>query len=318
MMKWSVSKAKLFQTCQRKWYYSDILAHWRPKKGTPRRNAYDLKHLQSIQAWRGSLVDKVIEKRIILPIMFNNFVPDERSVISYAMQLADRQLEFGTKKKYLEEGMTQTKAGDDYAAFFDVEYNGGLKAEDISKAKEEIKLALHNLYAASIFNELTKTGIKLVAQRDLMISINGFCVTAKPDLIIFNDINPPHIIDWKVHEGRHTDYWQQLSVYAFVLSKIKPHKDFPQSFVDACHKAQSYAVTEFQLLQNKAKPYTLTDKDIEDAEDLIHLTGSVMQDMYNDRESLDASSCSTARYESTCISCQFRRLCWEGDSHVEN
>ena len=69
MMDWSISKAKLFQSCQRRWYFTSI-ARWNAKKEPIKREAYLLKSLQTVQGWRGSLVDKIIEKKILVPIMF--------------------------------------------------------------------------------------------------------------------------------------------------------------------------------------------------------------------------------------------------------
>jgi len=237
------------------------------------------------------------------------------------MELAERQLDFGLKKLNREPGMTKSKAGDDFAAFFDLEYNDGLKQEDIENAKAEIEAAIINLYNSPIFSELTIPGVKLVIQRNLQLPSNGFNILAIPDLILFKENCPPHIIDWKVHEGRYTDYWQQLSVYAYVLSKLastKPHKDFPKEFINACHKAHTYSVTESQLLKNKEKHYVLTEKDIDDVEDFIHITSQGMSELYEERNEIDPSYCSTTYYAATCRSCQFKRLCQEVDSHVKN
>ena len=100
--------------------------------------------------------------------------------------------------------MTKTKAGDEFAAFYDVEYNGGLDPEKIEHAKQEIRTAIHNFYKAPILSELTKPDTKLIIQRNLKFSYNGFNVTAIPDLIIFSGDDPPHNYRlesprWQIH-----------------------------------------------------------------------------------------------------------------------
>lgn len=316
-MDWSISKAKLFQSCQRRWYFTCI-ARWNAKKQPIKREAYLLKSLQSIQAWRGSLVDMIIEKKILLPIMFGNPPTPEDDVVSYALSLADKQIDFGTKKRHLEPGMTKKKAGDEFAAFFDVEYNEGLDPEKIEHAKQEIKTAIQNFYKLPILSELTKPDTKLIIQRSLKYGYNGFTVTAVPDLIIFSEDNPPHIIDWKVHEGRFTDYWQQLTVYAYVLyqvAQIKAHKDFPQSFVSNTPKPQTYSITEYQLLKGISKPYSISQEDIEHVEDLIHITGEWMQEYYEELDILPPKDFQTTLFPGSCITCSFKKLCKEVDNN---
>ncbi len=315
-MDWSISKAKLFQSCQRKWYFTNI-ARWNAKKKPIKREAYLLKSLQSIQAWRGSLVDMVIEKRILLPIYFGNPIPNEDSVISYALSLADKQLNFGINKRHLEKGMTKSKAGEEFAAFFDVEYNGGLDPDKIEHAKQEIKTAIQNFYKLPILPELTDPNTKLIIQRSLKFPYNGFNVTAIPDLIIFKEGKPPHIIDWKVHEGRYTDYWQQLTVYAYVLNQVanlKAHKDFPRSFVSDIPDPQTYSITEYQLLKGISKPYTISQEDINHVEDLIHITGEWMQEYSEEIETLSPKDFQTTLFPASCVACSFKKLCQE----VEN
>ncbi len=124
-MAWSISKAKVFSQCQRKWYYMDMLAH-HSKKYPIRREAFLLKQLQSISAWRGSIVDKVIEKKIVPQILYG-YPIREGEVIDYSMQLMEKQLAFGIQRRHLQLGMTKSSAGDEYCAFYDLEYNNGIE-----------------------------------------------------------------------------------------------------------------------------------------------------------------------------------------------
>jgi hypothetical protein len=77
-MKWSFSAARTFAACQRKWFYSNIFAYWGAKDKL-RKEAYYLKQLQSIYAWRGSLVDKVISRKIV-PAMKKGHMPSVKEV----------------------------------------------------------------------------------------------------------------------------------------------------------------------------------------------------------------------------------------------
>lgn len=309
-MQWSYSKANIFQQCQRKWFYGEIMAQWNAKDPL-RREIHLLKQCKSIYAWRGSLVDTVIEKLIIPRMIFRKSLPTDTETISFAMALADKQLEFGRQNKHREIGMTGKKAGDAYCAFFDIEYNKGLNDELISQMKDEIKKALLNLLHSDILKDILRNATKLIAQRNLLTKFEEYNVTSKPDLIAFYNDKPPLIIDWKVHEGRNTDYWLQLGIYAFVLSLADPHNDYKDILPKGKYLPQEYKIIEFQLLKNITKEYHLTEQDILDIEDHIHSTASVMLSLCGSENSFDVSFYASTDYPNLCASCEYQKACWE-------
>lgn len=226
-MAWSISKAKVFSKCQRKWYYMYMLAH-HSIKNPLRREAFLLKQLQSISAWRGNIVDKVIEKKIVPQILYG-YPIREKEVIDYSMQLMEKQLAFGIQRKHLQPGITKSSAGDEYCAFYDLEYNNGLDKNQIDTAKEEIKIALTNLIKSKLINDLLAEKPYLIAQRTLTYELAETSISSTPDLIVFHKDKAPTIIDWKVHAFGNAEYWLQLGVYGLALSLVKPHNDFPKN-----------------------------------------------------------------------------------------
>jgi len=52
-MIWSVSTAKMFERCQRQWFFKTQLANAKAKHES-RRRAWRLSKLQSLSAWRGN------------------------------------------------------------------------------------------------------------------------------------------------------------------------------------------------------------------------------------------------------------------------
>ncbi len=63
-MNWSISKAKIFSKCQRKWFYYAIMAR-KNSKDKYRFKAYVLKQLGRIHAWRVNIVNHIIETLLI-------------------------------------------------------------------------------------------------------------------------------------------------------------------------------------------------------------------------------------------------------------
>jgi nitroreductase len=79
---WSVSTTKLFQSCPRKYYYQQILAKGDPEDPRTRESA-ELKQLNNLYAWRGSLVDGVIS-RFVVPKINKREPLDEDHIIAFA------------------------------------------------------------------------------------------------------------------------------------------------------------------------------------------------------------------------------------------
>ena len=63
-MIWSVSTAKMFERCQRQWFFKTQLASAKAKDEM-RRRAWLLSKLQSLSAWRGNLVDQVLSQEVL-------------------------------------------------------------------------------------------------------------------------------------------------------------------------------------------------------------------------------------------------------------
>jgi hypothetical protein len=117
-MTWSFSESKLFNKCQRQWFYKSKVANALAKDPI-RKEAYLLSKLQSIYAWRGKIVDTVLSNYVVRNI--KNGV-NEQSTLSVAKNLFDQQLLFGKNHGLRKSNTSITKLGDQFAAFFDSEY----------------------------------------------------------------------------------------------------------------------------------------------------------------------------------------------------
>lgn len=311
-MRWSVSTSKIFSQCQRKWYFSQVVASH--GKGDPyRREIFLLKQLQSIHAWRGSLVDKVIDKKIVPEIKVKR-IPSEDKVIEYASTLIERQIEFGKAQKFREPEMTKSKAGDIYAAFYDIEYNGNLDAEKLQEAVHEIKSSLSNLLNSNLLKEISEKNTCIISQRSLSYNFSDTNITCRPDLIVFYDSSPPMIVDWKVHAYATAEYWLQLGIYGYIFSLINPHRDFPSDYQKYACNVENFDLIEYQLLKNRIRKYSLSEADVSEIEDYIfesvtRMNGSIDGKQYKE---IDINQFQTAHSPNIFARCEFRKVCWAG------
>src|SRR5690242_4573886 len=114
-MNWSFSNQRRFRACQRQWYYQEVVAH-HAANDPQRRLAYELSKLQSLSAWRGTLIDSVLTDKVIAGIITRRF-PSLDEALSFAKQRFDAQVQFARAHRVHEKGMSPTKFRESFAAW---------------------------------------------------------------------------------------------------------------------------------------------------------------------------------------------------------
>ncbi|MFD2146223.1 PD-(D/E)XK nuclease family protein [Mucilaginibacter antarcticus] len=320
-MIWSISGYKQFNRCERQWYYSNIVSHPMVKNDAFRKEVTVLSKLQTIEAWRGTIVDEIISRILVNAV--NRKMPIKKDYfINQAMLAFDNQLEYAVFQKYRLPG---SKLNDDphFAALLDCEYGLDLSDDDLEIAKTDIRTALSNLLDNAEFIAYLQTSKRLISQRALVYPVDRFNVRAIPDMIAFFDNEPPHIFDWKVHTFGNVSYDEQLISYAVALYKVaasKPHSDFPANITE--YKLSDYKLTEYQLLHKDRikRDYEVTNDALEELGDKI--SSSIME-MYitgchKKYSQLDAEKFSTTLFFENCLNCPFKRICKSNDHELRN
>ena len=312
-MRWSVSKAKQFQRCQRQWYFKEILGHlWAPA-GSMRREVYLLGLLKSISQWRGDVVDNVLTKAFINWHRYRERLDPERIIVAARRQF-DEQLAIARAHHLHEPGLTPSKRPN-FLALRCMEYDKAIPQEELDTAWHEIEHAIRNLFAIRPVAEAMRGASVLVAQRSLQFKYSGMNVVAKPDLVIFLREGPPVIIDWKVHAFGVQEAWMQLGIYAFALSSAKPHIDFPN---DRSWEPTDIRLLEVQLLTKDLRQYQLSPPDLARLENHITATAHEMLSATGSTkpsyEHLAPDDFTVTRYPTTCAQCPYKRVCWEEEA----
>lgn len=312
-MIWSFSNSVVFRKCQRQWYFKTHVANANAKKIPLQREAYLLSKLQSVAAWRGSIVDHVISRRVV-PALSNGWDISLGKTLDFARSIFDIQLQFAKRRRLREPGMSAAKAGDAFAAFRVLEYGFEVSDEEIAQAWVDVECALTNLIGMRDLLRLLRTSAKLVSQRALIFPYFGVTVRAVPDLIAFYDASAPLIVDWKVHTFGVQDYRLQLATYAVALGRCAPHKDFPIS--PSLYAPTDMRLLEVQLLTNRCREYTLSDSDIEEIDSYIAgtATAMVLAVGENGNGLPRPFEYPVTQFPATCKTCSFRGPCWEDQS----
>lgn len=311
-MRWSFSSYRQFNVCKRQWFYHNKMANANATKDPARKEAAILRQLQSLNAWRGSMVDYIIGQEVI-PYLRQGIWPQYKTVVETMKQLFQEQYAFAKDQKYREVGITKSKAGEQFLALYDLEYAPEkINRDTLNQAYLEATQALKNLFANQHFLEYLRSASQLVTQRqDLQIKYNEhFTITAIPDLLIFLD-NPfrLHIVDWKVHSRANRTYEEQLFLYAWVLKKCARPRDFPPELENL--PITEIQLTEYQLLTNEVRDYTITQKDIDNLEQNIaqSVEAMMLTQAHLKYPQLDITRFPVNRTEANCAGCRFRKIC---------
>lgn len=313
-LRWSFSHSRTFSRCPRQWFFATRVANWRGPDPLA-RESFLLSKLQSISAWRGSLVDSIICDEVI-PSLRNGRVISRQRVLAAAKERFDRQLTFATQRRWREEGMTAKKAGASYAALYAIEYGEEFESE-LEPAWVDIDLALtHFLEMSELLRTLRKAS-QLFPQRTLPFRHSGASVTARPDLIALFRSGPPLIVDWKVHSTGAKDYRLQLALYAIALTRCRHQKGFPPELGN--YLPEDIKLLEAQLLTKHLREYSLTTQDVEDTENHISSTATRMwlSIRPNFDEPIKFSDMPVTIFPDTCQRCPFRSICWADVSAKE-
>lgn len=308
-MWWSYSASRSFRQCQRQWYFKNVVANSNARDPF-RRRVYLLSKLQSISAWRGSIVDNVISKTLI-PNLNRGVCVTLKQAKRFARGLFERQLIYARRHPISDLSLQVSKEGDEFAVFHAIEYEEKLPEHEIERAWCEVETALANLFALDEIKRILKLSNHIVPQRALQFALmDDVTVRATPDAIAFPSNGPLAIIDWKVHTFGTRDAWLQLAIYAIALSRCNPHRDFPNGFKT---RPQEMALYEVQLLTKIVRQHSLAEEHIIEAEEYMLSSAYEIACLTEGKKyaELNVEDFRLASYAGTCQRCAFRAICWE-------
>ncbi len=312
-MTWSYSSSKAFKRCQRQWFFSSIATNGKTRDPVRRRALFYGK-LKTISAWRGHIVDKVIETYLVPTLNgdLGDRTPRLRIALDRARSLFDQQRVYAEQNRAETIDVTINKEGDAFALLFANEFGDGYTEEQFERAWSEIERSLQNLWQDETIKPILSDADRLMAQRAIHFPIaDGLKGFAMPDLVAFKDDQPPVIIDWKVHAKTGNDARFQLATYAIALSRCtNPHRDFPFESEDP---PETMRLIEAQLLLGQTHEYDLDEEDL-DAIDAEIAASAYEMICLSEGKRYDDQNIDDFNYAfdgATCEACVFQRLCPE-------
>lgn len=310
---WTVSEAKLFRRCQKQWYYKHRFGSALATKLPARREAFVLGTFQTVEQWRGQVVDNVIEE-VVVDALNKRSPLTLAELLSKADQLFDRQLAFARANRTREPGMTKTAAGTSFAALLAVEEEGEISDLDVARARDDVHRALTNLTQIPGLRDELRAARRVVAQNTFHFKFRGKPVGAIPDLVAFYHDRPPLVIDWKVHFFGLRDARTQLLIYAMGLVRSgKAGAGQERPWIEG-----DIRTMEVQLLTGVVRRFPLDPAAVAEMEEYIFSSMRGIEKAGGDKEwdQIDPSELTGILSEDGCTNCGFKPICWK--EHHEN
>ncbi len=304
---WSVSRDRLFRTCQRAYYYSyyGSWGGWEPE--SPARQLYILKNIRTFPLWAGTIVHDII--RNVLTKFRSDRIPFESDALQqYARHLLREGWVQSVKKAWLQYPKKAVNLFEHY-------YGDGtnqVPAEQTEALKEKVYDALANFCQCDTLQELLTLpdpNWKSIDTLDKFIAGDLETDTGTPyplpvwcaiDLAYVDQDQKLHIVDWKTGAEHKDELVNQLSVYArYAMGKWGFSLD--------------NIVLEGVFLNDGGlrKRYTVTESSLTHTADFILNSGKAMRAKLTDpiNNTADEENFPCTSNPNNCVNCPFREKC---------
>ncbi|MCL0073102.1 PD-(D/E)XK nuclease family protein [Dehalococcoidia bacterium] len=299
-MRWSFSSHKMFQRCQRQYYFFHIAANRSAKSDYVQREAYRLKQVKTLSTWKGSLIHQGINK-FVIPYLQHKEPIDWDDVVNKTIKLAKKQFEFSRNSSSWKSNIVK----DGYCILLEHE-----RGEDIPKDKLD-----------SVYAEICTCFTNLASQKDLLSYLQGqriyfsekffsyqyegAQIYVVPDLVFSRSYGYPTIVDWKIEQDfTHSQHKLQVALYAWVLWKNDGW---------GIKKLNNIDLYEIQLLKGNIIKHICDAEIIEELEDFIYQSIHEIRSLCGDHkyQHQDFRDYEPAKSPNTCLYCSFQKLCRE-------
>lgn len=291
-----------WRRCQRQTYFRNYAASHNARD-LFRRECFLLTQLKSLDAWHGLVVHRAIELQVIPALEVGRAV-DWSHATNATIEMARRQLEFSRGRRYREEKMSKTKAGDDYCALLCHEEGRDLTPEQWDDTTNTIERAFKNLAGMGELWQVIRGKGKYFHELPIHLKYDGANIAVRLDLLCF-DAGRPVIVDWKLSEAiGGSDARLQMGLYAWALC---------QSPSWSVRRMDEVQLLEVQLLTPALVRHQVDEEVAVAIENRIYRSLSEIRALCGDSgyADLDVSDFALAKNPNSCAFCPFKGPCQE-------
>jgi len=288
---WSFSRDRLFNDCQRAYYYNYYASWggWSKDADEFSRKAYILKNMRSVDAWIGDIIHQIIKWVIQNKIIKKDIAFEESK--QKAKQLLTKTWEQSRSRLWEDNPKYNLNLLEHY-------YKRDLDRELLRIKLEKVTKSINNFYHSSLFEELSSlTKENFLSVEDLdSFDFEGTKVFAIPDFALKS--NKYFLYDWKTGKPSDKD---MLQLSCYVLYAIGKWNIFEE---DVCVVPVYLNQEEVSFEQVKALSVTEVKAYMRDS---ISKMKEVLTNSSNNIA--DIQKCFKSKAVWKCKSCKFQEIC---------
>lgn len=304
---WSYTTSNTMRQCQRKFALSHLLAtHGR--KDPLRRKAYELKLMQSLKMWAGSVVDKFMET-VVIPTVAAKQDLDFESLAGQAVQMAENQFRFSKLGAYKDPTIKKGEVDTSFCILDIHEVKALYSEEELARSYATIREAILNLPNirmpdGKLLIDFLKEANSLKANvNDWLVYIERARLKPQMDLLTLHNWKPV-VMDWKLSASHTSDYSRQLIICGITvyLKRLETGK--------TPWRHEDISLYEVNLLKGEVKEHLFTEEAAGNLINYINLTSSDMYLLTRKANGVvDLDEFELTDDDGLCRLCNFQPLC---------
>ena len=306
---WSYTAVNTLRQCNRKYYFSNILAtHGR--KTPVRRKAYELRAMQTLLMWQGSVIDKFIELEII-PAISRKEELNADLLKEQILRMAKTQFAFSLNRLYQNPEQKKGEIEGQHCILDIHELGRIVSDEEIELCYNNISKAIETFLSMQMPDGQLLTDFLSQANK-LLPNVNSWPVYLEKakvnpqiDLIAYQDWMPS-VIDWKFSASYTSDYTRQLIIEGLTVY----FKRLEKPELDP-YQLEDIRLYEVNLYKGIVKEHLFDQEQFNDMVDYISDTSGDMYLLSGDKkyEDYNIDDFELTENQSSCNLCNFRTLC---------
>jgi hypothetical protein len=306
---WSNSAVNTWSTCNRKYYFANILSShgW---KDLLKRKTYELKIMQNLTMWRGTVVDKFMEK-FVIPLILEKKPLNFGELAEQAVDLGKAQFLFSQNKMYRDKDLVVADADNERCILDIHELNVPYTEQQLLQCYDDISLGIKNIPLTrmpdgTLLIDFLKSAKAMTPNmQKLRANIHDAAINPQIDLLLYDADWKPVVIDWKLSNSYVSDYSRQLQIAGLTVKMVRDKNPDKPPFTYG-----DIRLFEVNLYKGEVKEHPFEEEDINDLIDYIYLTSQDIKLLKDSKEVADIDDFDYTESPATCTNCTFKTLCY--------
>ncbi|MDO3641500.1 PD-(D/E)XK nuclease family protein [Mucilaginibacter sp. L3T2-6] len=311
---WSNSAVNTWSTCNRKYFFANILSShgW---KDLLKRKTYELKKMQNLTMWRGTVVDKFLEK-FLVPLIVQKKLLNFEELAEQAVELGKAQFLFSQKKMYRDKNLVVGDADNEYCILDVHELNVPYTELQLLECYEDIRLGIRNVPLTKmpdgslLIDFLKNAKVMTPNMQKLRANIHDASINPQIDLMLYDADWQPVVIDWKLSNSYVSDYSRQLQIAGLTVKMVRDKNPDKPPFTYG-----DIRLFEVNLYKGEVKEHPFEEEEINDLIDYIYLTSQDIKLLNDGKKEVNIDDFDYTESPATCANCTFKTLCYYMFTH---